>query len=170
MQKTLIFTFITDDRSGIVEELANIVNAHQGNWLDSQLAQLAGKFAGIVKIEIDLDKATALENALQTLSTTGYQLASVEDLAADNTASNHRKLSIIGPDRKGIVFQVSGALRQHQINVVELETKITSAAMSGDPMFEMEAKVHLADTSKLVSLKDCLEEISHNLGIDIEII
>jgi glycine cleavage system regulatory protein len=170
MLQHLVFTFITDDRPGIVEYLSNIVSTHQGNWLESQLNQLAGKFAGIVKIDVDSEHKQSLQKALEALSDHGYQIAAIEALGNQPKTTDHSTLSIIGPDRKGIVFQVSGALREHQINVLELETRITSAPMSGDPMFEMDAKVHIPTTSNLSSLKDCLEDISHDLGIDIEII
>ena len=44
----LVLTVIGDDRSGLVEALANVVTNHGGNWEHSQMAELAGKFAGIV--------------------------------------------------------------------------------------------------------------------------
>ena len=43
---TLVLTVIGDDRAGLVNALAEAVTAHGGNWERSQLAELAGKFAG----------------------------------------------------------------------------------------------------------------------------
>ena len=48
----LILTAIGDDRPGLVEELATAISAHGGNWLESSMAHLSGKFAGIVKVAI----------------------------------------------------------------------------------------------------------------------
>jgi hypothetical protein len=41
---SLILTVIGDDRPGLVGELSAVISAHQGNWLESSMAQLAGKF------------------------------------------------------------------------------------------------------------------------------
>ena len=42
----LILTAIGDDRPGLVGELSAAISAHQGNWLESSMSRLAGKFAG----------------------------------------------------------------------------------------------------------------------------
>ena len=60
----LILTVIGDDRPGLVGELAAVISAHQGNWLESSMAQLAGKFAGIVEVGVDATHADALRLAL----------------------------------------------------------------------------------------------------------
>ena len=44
----LVLTVIGDDRPGLVEQLAAAISEHRGNWLESSMAHLAGKFAGIV--------------------------------------------------------------------------------------------------------------------------
>ncbi|MBL8502453.1 MAG: glycine cleavage system protein R, partial [Rhodocyclaceae bacterium] len=46
----LVLTVIGDDRPGLVGELSAAISSHQGNWLESSMSHLAGKFAGIVKV------------------------------------------------------------------------------------------------------------------------
>ena len=46
----LVLTLIGPDRPGLVEAVAEVVAAHGGNWLESRMARLAGKFAGILRI------------------------------------------------------------------------------------------------------------------------
>ena len=48
---------IGDDRAGLVNALADVVSAHEGNWERSQLAELAGKFAGIVEVSVPWENA-----------------------------------------------------------------------------------------------------------------
>ena len=45
MTTYLVLTIIGEDRPGIVESLAEIISDHSGNWLESSMSQLAGKFA-----------------------------------------------------------------------------------------------------------------------------
>ena len=63
----LVLTVIGDDRVGLVEALADTVSTHGGNWEHSQMAELAGKFAGIVVVTVPDDRATDLTGALRAL-------------------------------------------------------------------------------------------------------
>ena len=64
---TLVLTVIGDDRVGLVEALAHTVSSHGGNWEHSQMAELAGKFAGIVVVTVPAEHATDLTGALRAL-------------------------------------------------------------------------------------------------------
>ena len=37
---------------GLVSELAAAISSHQGNWVESAMSNLAGKFAGIVRVAV----------------------------------------------------------------------------------------------------------------------
>ena len=65
---SLILTVIGDDRPGLVGELSAVISAHQGNWLESSMAQLAGKFSGIVEVGVAAGQAEALTQALGTVA------------------------------------------------------------------------------------------------------
>ena len=62
----LVLTVIGDDRSGLVRALADVVTEHGGNWEESQLAELAGKFAGIVVVSVPEARAEEFATALST--------------------------------------------------------------------------------------------------------
>ena len=68
MTTYLVLTIIGEDRPGIVESLAEIISDHSGNWLESSMSQLAGKFAGILRVSVKEDKCEALINSLENLS------------------------------------------------------------------------------------------------------
>ena len=44
-------------------------------------------------------------------------------------------IEIVGHDRRGIVRDISHVLAGRGVNIDELETEVTSAAMSGEPTF-----------------------------------
>jgi glycine cleavage system regulatory protein len=64
MNQHLVLTVIGDDRPGLVGELSAAISKHGGNWLESSMAQLAGKFAGIVEVSVDAAQADALGKTL----------------------------------------------------------------------------------------------------------
>ena len=41
MPTSLVLTVLGEDRPGLVEALAHIIAAHEGNWLESRMAHLA---------------------------------------------------------------------------------------------------------------------------------
>jgi glycine cleavage system regulatory protein len=57
---TLVLTVIGDDRSGLVSALSGVIADHGGSWERSQMARLAGKFAGIVVVSVPDAGADAL--------------------------------------------------------------------------------------------------------------
>ena len=67
MQVPLVMTIIGPDRTGLVESVARVVADHGGNWLESRMCRLGGEFAGILRIELPVEKRQTLLDALQTL-------------------------------------------------------------------------------------------------------
>ena len=170
MNQHLVLTVIGDDRPGLVGELSATISAHQGNWLESSMAQLAGKFAGIVEVSIDASKADALSKALGELK--GLKIT-VESAAAQKSAptevANARrlKLALVGHDRIGIVREVSMVLAKHAVNVECLETHTSSAPMSAAVLFHATAELTAAPGLDAGALTQELERISQDLMVDI---
>ncbi|MDG1937415.1 MAG: ACT domain-containing protein, partial [Pseudomonadales bacterium] len=61
MNNTVICSFIGNDKNGLVELLAKAISDSDGNWLESNMAKLAGHFAGIICIDIDESKIANLQ-------------------------------------------------------------------------------------------------------------
>ena len=55
----LVLTVIGEDRPGLVEALSETVAVHGGNWLESRMAHLAGRFAGLARVEVPPASAAA---------------------------------------------------------------------------------------------------------------
>ena len=52
LMTTLVLTVVGADRAGLVAAVADVVDAHGGNWENSQLAELPGAFAGIIEVSV----------------------------------------------------------------------------------------------------------------------
>jgi glycine cleavage system regulatory protein len=164
----LILTIIGDDRPGIVGKVSAAISAHEGNWLESSMAHLAGKFAGIVKVEVPPESAEALQAALAGLS--GLRITGETARGETAAAAGRRlKLSLVGHDRIGIVREVSQVLARHAVNVEQLNTYTASAPMSAEIMFH--ASIELLATPDLDArgLTAELERISNDLMVDINL-
>jgi glycine cleavage system regulatory protein len=163
----LILTVIGDDRPGLVGELSAAISAHGGNWLESSMSHLAGKFAGIVKVAVPAGTADELKAALARLSALKV---TAEVSAAQPPAQGRRlKLSLVGHDRIGIVREVAQVLARHAVNVEDLATHTASAPMSAETMFHARIELLAAPGLDARALTADLERISNDLMVDINL-
>ena len=170
MNHSLVFTFIGADKPGLIQRLSHTVSQHGGNWLESRMSQLAGQFAGIVQVAVDERHAGELRDALYGLAGEGLTIVVTADQSTRKESDCRRlRLSIIGNDRPGIVREVAAALAQRHINVNEMDTSITSAPMSGDPLFEAVAEIEVPKSLDIAELNTQLDAIADALTVDIDL-
>jgi len=163
----LVLTVIGDDRPGLVGELSTAIAAHRGNWLESSMSRLAGKFAGIVRVAVPAAQAGALQAALGKLAALKVTAESSAEKSA--AAGRRLKLALVGHDRIGIVREVSQVLAKHAVNVEKLETHTASAPMSAEILFHCEADLAAAPDIDTRALKAELEKLSDDLMVDISL-
>jgi glycine cleavage system regulatory protein len=171
VQTNIVFTFIGDDHPGLVDHISKTVGEHNGNWLESRLSRLAGKFSGIIQIDIEKPAAAALIQALEGLSSTGLSVLceQCDDGGAD-TPSKTLKLQVLGLDRHHIVQEVSHALATRDINVVELTTHVFPAPMTGELMFSAEVVIEVPAGTDLDALDEQLELVCRELTVEIDLL
>jgi glycine cleavage system regulatory protein len=170
MNVSLIMTIIGPDRPGLVESVAAVVAAHEGNWLESRMSRLAGQFAGICRVMVHEQNSAALQEALHGLTSTGLNVT-VEVDGGEVTAAEGRlvQLELIGHDRPGIVRQISESIASRGVNVEELTTECSSAPMTGETLFRAVATLRLGSEVDLDQLKTDLESIGQDLAVDVSI-
>ncbi|MFC3852376.1 glycine cleavage system protein R [Salinispirillum marinum] len=166
----MLLTIIADDRPGIVEAVADVISTHQGNWLESQLANLAGKFAGIVRIELPEDQVTALSTALAELHSKGIKVSIDEGNQRVQGGQARVKITVTGSDRPGIVREITALLARQQVNVLSMNTQCELAPMSNDHLFVATVQVVLPDSMDEHDLAETLEGISTDLMVDTDVL
>jgi glycine cleavage system regulatory protein len=170
VETSYIVTFIGDDRPGLVEQLSRVIESNRGNWHESRLSQLGGKFTGLILVSLPEDSGAKLETELKALSASGL---SVRVTATNNVATQpHGRditLNVIGPDRLGIVREISRALAERQINVVEMDSQVDSAPMSAEMIFKARIDAQIPQNTDMDDLSDTLEEIANHMTLEIDL-
>jgi len=166
----LVLTLIGPDRPGLVEAVAGIVAEHGGNWLESRMTHLAGKFAGILRAELPPDRVDAALKALATLESKGLKVVAEAVTRAERPSPERTMdLELLGLDRPGIVREIAQLFAQNGVNVEELVTDRKSAPMSGEILFEARAHVHVPAGTDLAKLRASLERIANDLMVEIKL-
>ena len=168
MNTYLVLTIIADDKQGLVETLAKVIADHKGNWLESSMSQLAGKFAGILRVCVATDHAQMLVDALNNLSAE-LKLV-VEQVETTEQAEGPRtvELVLVGNDRSGIIREISHALAVLSVNVEKLSTHCEPAPMSGDVLFRAKAVLRIPTEMSLEDLQGELELLADDLIVELE--
>ncbi len=169
MNTQLVLTVLSDDRPGVVEQLAQTISQHHGNWLESRMAQLAGKFAGILQVAVAQEHQQQLQAALNDLNSKGFKI--VVDNAVNITRPECREFSfsVVGNDRPGIVREIAQAFAARHINMGELETACSSMPWSGEPLFEATGVIEVPKVVDMNELYDYLDKIADDLAVDIRL-
>ncbi len=164
----LVLTLIGPDRPGIVEAIAEPIARHGGNWLESRMAHLAGKFAGILRIEVPPGAEAAITEALRALEGSGLELTiGAGPAPAQEVGARTFLLDLVGLDRPGIVREISHALAERGVNIEELTTDRTTAAMSGELLFRSRARVTLPPRTDPGLLRERLERLAGDLMVQV---
>lgn len=168
MDQSLVMTAIGDDRPGLVELLARTVAEHDGNWLESRMSHLGGKFAGILRVSVPEEKAAALLDTLAALSAQGLKVTS-EPSASPPQEVQPLRLELVGADHIGIVRDIAARLTRAQINVEDFTTDCVPAPMSGQMLFRATALLRLPPGLSQEDLHRDLEDLAHDLLVDINL-
>ncbi len=163
-----MLTVIGDDRPGLVEALSEIITEHDGNWERSQLAELAGKFAGIVVVSLPSDRAETLTAALRRLD--GLLDVSAHEGQEFAASTDHDLvIDLLGNDRPGIVREVSAVLHRHHLSIETLETGTREAPMAGGLLFEAHIVVRVPPEGDTAAIRADLERLAAELLVDLTV-
>ncbi len=171
MTTALVLTFIGDDRPGLVNAISEKVAACGGTWLESRLAQLTGKFAGILLVNVPDEKVDAFQAALRELDAKGLRVAVERGGADAGAAASDRilKLEIVGHERAGIVRDVTQALTGLGVNIEEFSSGVESAPFSGVEMFRATARLRAPRGLTADALRQAVERLASEIMVDLAV-
>jgi glycine cleavage system regulatory protein len=164
---TLVLTLIGDDRAGLVNAVAEQITDHGGNWERSQMAELAGMFAGIALVTVPDGRADELIAALEPLHGMLDITAQIAPRDDAHTTTKVITLELVGADRPGIVSDVTRVLTEHGVNIEALSTGTRDAPMAGGLLFEATVELETTPDLDLDRLQHSLEQLADELMVDI---
>ena len=166
---SLVITALGDDRAGLVDALAAVITEHDGNWEQSHMTELAGKFAGIVLVTVEDGRVDELTEALGQIEEAGLLDLTIERARAvpDSGPGARLILTLVGQDHPGIVSEVSHALASRHVSIEDLQSEIAPAPMGGH-LFRARIVLEVPKGMSAGDLQDDLEAVAADLMVDIE--
>jgi glycine cleavage system transcriptional repressor len=171
MRKQLVLTASGHDRVGVVEEIAELIVRFEGNVEASRMVRLGGDLAMLMFVTAPEAKIDGLRAALSEVHYARYDIHTrlsevVEPVEASAVSC---AITVLGADHMGIIHQVSRYLSDQGINIETLTTEVVAAPMSGTPLFTMSAIVKVPPQLDVDDLREALEYIGDDLGVDTKV-
>lgn len=168
MQQQYVITFAGADRTGLVETLADMVAAHGGDWQQSELTRLGGAFAGAVLISVSAEGFIDLKQDIEAHNRDGLAVA-LTPVKASPALEPNLYLTLTGPNRPGIVYEVTHELSDSDINILNFSSSVENAAWSGGDLFIAELAVRAPDSLDVPDLRERLDQIENKMTLEIDI-
>ncbi|SDG42275.1 Glycine cleavage system regulatory protein [Microbacterium pygmaeum] len=167
LMATLVLTVVGDDRSGLVAAVADVVGSNGGNWERSQLAELAGAFAGIIEVSVPDVRVDELRAALSDLDGLLTITAHPGSTGADAASPRSFAFTVLGNDRPGIVREITSTLTAHGVSIDRMSTETRDAAMSGGRLFEATIAAKAPASVDVDAAQAALEELAAEIQVDV---
>ncbi|CAI9386003.1 glycine cleavage system protein R [Microbacterium sp. T2.11-28] len=164
----LVLSVVGDDRTGLVSALADTVAAHGGNWERSELAELAGAFAGIVLVTVPDGRADELTDALQELDGL-LRVTTHSGAPAASPAGRSLTFTVLGNDRPGIVRDVTSAVSAHALSIDGFTSRTLDAPMAGGTLFEATVSVRVPGDQDAAPIVTALERLADEIQVDLSL-
>ncbi len=169
MTTYLVLTAIGEDKPGLVESLAEVIADNSGNWLESSMSQLAGKFAGILRVSVNDSEADNLITALEGISDQLKLVIERADSESEIETPQTVELNLVGNDRPGIIREISHVLATLSVNVEQLTTECVSAPMSSEVLFKAKANLKVPVGLELDVLQEEIERLADDLIVEMQL-
>ena len=173
---SLIISAVGSDRPGIVSELSGAITSHGGNIEKSRMTRLGSDFTIIMLVTVDPKWEESLVVALQAIKELSITTKGTEPnttvIAGENckdTAGENCQISLSGADNEGIVKVLSKYLEEKSINIIEMDTHISQAPISGSPLFNLNASVSIPGEVDGRDIQSDLSQIAQELGVEIHL-
>ncbi|MBN9214244.1 MAG: amino acid-binding ACT protein [Microbacterium sp. SCN 70-200] len=167
----LVLTVVGDDRAGLVNALAQKIAEVGGNWEQSELAELAGAFAGIVLVSVPDDHVAAFTTALRDLdgllSVTAHTGSAAD--AAAGESGHTLAFTVLGNDRPGIVRDVTAAIAAHALSIDTFRSRTLEAPMAGGTLFEASVSVSVPASADAEAITRALEALAGEIQVDLTV-
>lgn len=166
-------TIMGKDRPGIVAGAAEVLYRLGCNVEDSSCTMLAGEFAMILIVshEKPFSKGKLMEEFSAFCEGMGLSVF-IRSLKEDEVryiepSGDICVVAVYGSDRPGIVYRVTKALSERNVNITDLNTKLVGTAQ--EPVYVLILEAELTEETGAEELTAMLDKLKEELKVEISV-
>lgn len=164
MSVQIMVTVSGSNQTDLIKILAEKTHALGGKWLNSKINHIDDYFAGLIKIQIEVDHVEKLIANFKALA------INVESIVLGSIVPKkhmHLDLTIDARDRPGLVHDISEVLSDNSIRVENMECHRFGVADISGTVFTSHFKIDVNESFNEDELVNSLKEISSDLVIEV---
>ena len=163
--KKIIINAFGKDKPGLVSKITKIIQSYNGNIEVSKMIQLESDFTLLMLIKI---KNEEIEDLFKTLNNLNDLVITGRETKEKEYSNNYLQysFSIVVSDNEGIIYIFSNLFKKHNINIINMDTFVKNAPITGSPIFVLESILMLPNKIKLESFKKDLNELAEKNGVE----
>jgi glycine cleavage system transcriptional repressor len=173
MSEYAMLTAVGPDRPGLVHAVSNYILASGCNIEDSRMAVLGGEFAMLILVAGTAPQIDQLLAGVgQASGASGLSVQARRTRPPSETAQAGTipyTVEAYSMDHPGIVQSLTSFLAARKINIRALDTRVTYAPVTGQPLFSLHATIDMPPRENVMDVRRELERIGAEQNIDVEL-
>lgn len=161
----IIITAVGSDHPGMAHAVAQRLAEADCNIEDTTMTRLSGEFAMILIVSPPAGTSPqAVSELLEPLRESHGLFINcnrIDEAHAEAASGERWMLSVYGPEKRGLVARVTGALAEHGANITDVQTRVAS----GGALYVMMFQVELPAGQTIDALRAGLDAAAVELGV-----
>ena len=168
MSQLIVISAVGSDRTGVVQDLAEVILSCDGNIEESRMTTLGSEFAMLLLVSGNWATLSKLEKKLDKLgASSGLQISIRQtDARKPDAGRMPYAVDIVSLDHRGIVYNLANFFASRDIEIADVATRSYAAAHTGSPMFAVQMAVNVPASVHIAQLRDEFLEICDRLNLD----
>ena len=168
MSQLIVLSAIGTDRTGVVQDITQVILSCGGNIEESRMTTLGSEFAVLMLVSGNWHTLTRLESALEKLTKNDDLAVSIRK-TGERTSREDRMpyaVDVVSLDQQGIVFNLADFFAARDVEIADVSTRRYAAAHTGAPMFALQMAINIPTTVPISLLRDEFLELCDRLNLD----
>ncbi len=168
MSQLIVLSAIGSDRTGVVQDITQVILSCGGNIEESRMTTLGSEFAVLMLVSGSWHTLTRLESALEKLTKNDDLAVSIRKTGARTSREDRMPyaVDVVSLDQQGIVFNLADFFAARDVEIADVSTRRYAAAHTGAPMFALQMAVNIPTTVPISMLRDEFLELCDRLNLD----
>jgi glycine cleavage system transcriptional repressor len=168
MSQLIVLSAIGSDRTGVVQDLTQVILACDGNIEESRMATLGSEFAMLMLVSGNWHTLDKLERELDRLSKRDKLTFTIRETDPRKPSDDRMPyaVDVVSLDHEGIVFNLANFFASRDIEIADVATRRYAAAHTGAPMFAVQMAINVPSSVHIAQLRDEFLEVCDQLNLD----
>jgi len=168
MSQLIVLSAVGTDRTGVVQDITQVILSCGGNIEESRMTTLGHEFAMLLLVSGNWHTLTRLENELEKLSESDNLTVAIRKTAEQGPKVDRMPyaVDVFSLDQQGIVFNLANFFASRDIEIADVATRRYAAAHTGAPMFSVQMAVNVPASVHIAQLRDEFLELCDRLNLD----